>query len=82
MSAGEVEDFASQAAGASKLTAEVSEKEYRGLTGRYGSHRFAAEALKISLERRPGGWQMVDKISAESSQQAVAITRDSKECKS
>ena len=73
--AGEVRRLASKTTGASKLTAELIEKNTEAVQAGMEAVDSAAEALKISVEGAQEVNRMVDKISAESTQQAIAVTQ-------
>lgn len=73
--AGEVRRLASKTTGASKLTAELIDKNTEAVQAGMEAVNSAAEALKISVEGAQEVNRMVNKISMESSQQAEAVTQ-------
>lgn len=73
--AGEVRRLASKTTGASKLTAELIDKNTEAVQAGMEAADSAAQALKTSVEGAQEVSQMVDKISSESSQQAEAVTQ-------
>lgn len=73
--AGEVRRLASKTTGASKLTAELINKNTEAVQAGMKAVNAAAEALRISVEGAQEVNRMVDRISVESSQQAEAVTQ-------
>lgn len=73
--AGEVRRLASKTTGASKLTAELIDKNTEAVQAGMEAVNSAAEALQISVEGAQEVNRMVDRISVESSQQAEAVTQ-------